>query len=312
MPSLSIKLKTVSPLFLNGADKNQPELRAASVRGQLRYWFRAIEGAKTQDLQKLWEVEEAVFGSTQHGSQVSVRFFNPDPEKEIAIASNPLLPHRTGEREKSYTNAIIDPPQKQKEEDKARIFILQLVSRPGQDLPYQASNALLVWLMLGGLGKRSRRMMGALDSDMLGKNRPNSPNALINLISMVLNDVLDTKKLPTLSVPSFPTLHPNHSRIVIGRKDFRSAQEANIALFSILRSNEFRQHERVFGHAMQGRRASPLIAQVRKIGGAYYPVLTIMRSSDLKDREWGILNDFMSRCEKEFNGETVWGGRLAK
>ena len=65
MPSLIVKIKTVSPLFLNGADKAQPELRAASVRGQLRYWFRAIEGAKTDSLQEVWRKEESIFGSTE-------------------------------------------------------------------------------------------------------------------------------------------------------------------------------------------------------------------------------------------------------
>ena len=68
-------LKVVSPMFLNGAYTQQPELRAASVRGQLRYWLRAYLGAQTSDLKAIWEKESAVFGSTGQGSAVNVGVF---------------------------------------------------------------------------------------------------------------------------------------------------------------------------------------------------------------------------------------------
>jgi hypothetical protein len=32
-----------------------------------------------------------------------------------------------------------------------------------------------------------------------------------------------------------------------------------------------------------------------------------MRSTDLQDKDWTILNEFIKRCEDEFEGETVWG-----
>lgn len=300
MPSLSIKLKTVSPLFLSGADKDQPELRAASVRGQLRYWFRAIMGTRIVELSKIWEREQNVFGSTEKSSVVSIRVYGRPSEPTGEF----LLPHRSERRS----------PQKAIAENSP--FQLHLCTPPGIEIPQEAFVSLKIWLLLGGLGKRSRRMMGALSATNFWEPALEEPQTFITeckkTISTFAPDPEKLSRLYNQNLPSFPTLHPNHSRIVIGKKDFHSAQEANIALFSILRSNEFRQHEWVFGHAMQGRRASPLIAQVRKIGRAYYPVLTIMRSSDIKDREWGILNDFMSQCEQKFDGESVWGGRLAK
>lgn len=40
-----VKLQTVTPLFLGGANPDEgPELRPASVRGVLRYWLRAALG----------------------------------------------------------------------------------------------------------------------------------------------------------------------------------------------------------------------------------------------------------------------------
>jgi CRISPR-associated protein Cmr1 len=42
MLPLTVELETVTPLFLGGAEPrgSPPELRAASVRGALRYWLR--------------------------------------------------------------------------------------------------------------------------------------------------------------------------------------------------------------------------------------------------------------------------------
>jgi CRISPR-associated protein Cmr1 len=236
MPSLTVKIRTVSPLFLNGADKGQPELRAASVRGQLRYWFRAIEGAKTSDLQAVWKAEEAIFGSTECGSHISVRLL---PDSETKTIKTSLLPHKEG----SQQNAI----------NADMSFRLELVSRPGSDLPTQVSDALLIWLMLGGLGKRSRRMMGALDSDVLGESKPKSPEKFANLIGLILKDIVDYK--PTPQIPNFPTLHPDHSRIVVGKKGCASMQEADKIFFDLLH----KKSEYQFGSASP-RRASPLIA----------------------------------------------------
>lgn len=297
MPSLTIKLRTVSPLFLNGADKNQPELRAASVRGQLRYWFRAIWGSRVSDLNKIWERESAIFGNNEVGSRVAVRILNRKPP---ALADAALLPHRThgqGSQKaiRSETN-----------------FLLQICTPPGIEIPQEAFLSLQMWLLLGGIGKRSRRMFGALAAEDFWDPRLTSPDALISNIQKAINRFArEPAKLaqtyPDHKPPSFPTLNPNHSRICVGQLPLESAVDANRKLFGILRSDQFRQHERIFGHAMGGRRASPLIAQVRRIGDGYYPVLTIMRSSDLGTKEWAILNTFIDTCERSFDGQTVWG-----
>ncbi|WP_448575939.1 type III-B CRISPR module RAMP protein Cmr1, partial [Thermomicrobium sp.] len=45
VPSIRLPLETLTPLFLGGADpRGDPELRASSVRGALRFWLRALLG----------------------------------------------------------------------------------------------------------------------------------------------------------------------------------------------------------------------------------------------------------------------------
>jgi hypothetical protein len=65
MPQIDLALETVTPLFLGGADpRGDPELRPASFRGLLRFWFRALVTGVIGDgnLPTLREAEAAVFG----------------------------------------------------------------------------------------------------------------------------------------------------------------------------------------------------------------------------------------------------------
>jgi len=44
METLTVTLKTVTPLFLGGARQNEhAELRPPSIKGALRFWYRAID-----------------------------------------------------------------------------------------------------------------------------------------------------------------------------------------------------------------------------------------------------------------------------
>ncbi len=152
-------------------------------------------------------------------------------------------------------------------------------------------------------------MFGALESPSLTGKLADG-NALANEIGRNLQTIVKHADLP--QVPAFPTLHPDYSRVVVGTVGFPNWASLIEDLFGLLRSDQYRSHERTFGYAMNGRRASPLIAQVRRIGDQYYPVLTAMRSTPDKGIEWSILDNFMDDAEARWNGKTVWGGRLAK
>ncbi len=71
---------TISPMFLGGADSDQAELRAPSVKGALRFWERAIArhlifDNGREDHIRLLRNDEGLFGgvfTTQEKSKVSV------------------------------------------------------------------------------------------------------------------------------------------------------------------------------------------------------------------------------------------------
>lgn len=288
-------LTVISPMFLNGATSNQPEFRAASVRGQLRYWLRAIEGAKRESLEDVRTVETAFLGSTQMGSMVSVRTYGLD---DLRVAESFMLPHR-GEK-KSPAKAI----------QPGSHFRVDSVTRPGVKIPVVYKKARGVWFLLGGLGKRSRRMFGAFDPFAPGEIK--SPMQLVKRIKEELSEIVG--EAAPISVPNFTTLHPAHSWVIVGcTQEYKDPQKLIVDLFNkLLRGEKYRPNERNFGYtARNERRASPLIAQMRKVGGNYLPVLTVMRSNAPGDTiKWNILNDFMKDAIALWDGVTVWGGEL--
>lgn len=59
-------------MFLSGADGRTPELRPPSIKGMLRFWWRAIQAENNFD--KLNEIESKIFGSSDTGkSKVTIR-----------------------------------------------------------------------------------------------------------------------------------------------------------------------------------------------------------------------------------------------
>lgn len=299
------KLRLISPAFVAGADKNKPEMRAASIRGQLRYWLRAFVGASTDSLEEIWKREGSVFGSTEGGSIVSVRVYRDSPVK---IDDYPMLPHRSNEGRRGLSiQTALRPGQ---------VYDLELVTRPGVPLPADALNALGLWSLLGGVGRRSRRMFGAIqvttseESDQWYAS-PQTPEELALLIRSLLTNTIST--FSYMSLPTFPTLNPAHSWVIVGKSSYASQEELVISLFrDLLRSDRFRSNSDTFGQAMGGRRASPLIAQVKRIQvngeDHYYPILTALRSKPDNRIDWPHLKLFMETAERHFNAERVWGG----
>src|SRR5690606_30327286 len=63
MLSRSYTLEFIMPCFCAGADQAKAEIRAPSIRGQLRWWFRALAGTRDE--------ENQVFGGVHGGTTAS-------------------------------------------------------------------------------------------------------------------------------------------------------------------------------------------------------------------------------------------------
>ena len=184
-----IDLEIVTPCFLGGS-QHAAEWRAASIRGQLRWWFRAVAGAAFKgDLDEVRATEDLLFGSTERGSLLRIR-------TSAAPAAVPGGEHCS----LGQVLTAAEIARLWGDEDAATVRRLRLAqdgSRPVHylgfgpimgnrlDRPYLPpgspvhielvwmrsfdetlrrlfDQALWAWLHLGGIGGRSRRGFGSL------------------------------------------------------------------------------------------------------------------------------------------------------
>lgn len=79
METITFHCKIITPMFLAGADGQTPELRAPSIKGAMRFWWRAINGHLTTknsqdkwDYSKLKRQEEEIFGGVDSGTRSKI------------------------------------------------------------------------------------------------------------------------------------------------------------------------------------------------------------------------------------------------
>jgi CRISPR type III-B/RAMP module RAMP protein Cmr1 len=69
--SVTYKCKILTPMFLNGANLKNLELRASSFKGLIRFWWRILN-LENKDLEELKKEENLIFGDTNKKSKVKI------------------------------------------------------------------------------------------------------------------------------------------------------------------------------------------------------------------------------------------------
>ncbi len=169
-----IPLDLVTPLYGGGerarhVDQHTP-VRAPSIRGQLRFWWRALYGGVYGDGKSLYERERALFGGLGEKPEqversrvgVEVRDLRrSDLTKEDVTLRDPaayaLWPAR------ATTQGGPQPPAERWTPGTG--FTLVVCLTPGGDAATdrrEVEGTLRSWLLFGGIGGRTRRGCGAL------------------------------------------------------------------------------------------------------------------------------------------------------
>ncbi|GIW52286.1 MAG: hypothetical protein KatS3mg081_1641 [Gemmatimonadales bacterium] len=258
MEGMALNLETVTPLFLGGADPSgAPELRAASVRGALRFWLRALLGGVIGDdrqlLPDLRPAESAVFGSTDSASPVVVRVHHPYALRTVPFSELTEWDNRTRNYGKPGIAYLFFAARGTSTEPERHAieagtsFNLELLLRPGAriaDAFKQAYAALWLLTHLGGIGARSRRGAGSLQvtgvieahNSLSGfphlEVRSDTPKRLQEELGQGLKQLKGiltrtTGANPTITLPSaFDVLHPGACKIWVVDKAFESWKEA--------------------------------------------------------------------------------------
>ncbi len=158
-------LELITPCFCAGADQGRAEIRPASIRGELRWWFRVLGGTPEQ--------EKAVFGGVHGGvtaSALVVRVTDVQgqtacknlddlgwngPGHNIGYLLWPLRPTRRSDQKRGLLEPAGDA-------DGFPRFRLTLTFRRFRDARELDSRVLETFTLLGSIGTRARRGFGGL------------------------------------------------------------------------------------------------------------------------------------------------------
>ncbi|MCS6817042.1 MAG: type III-B CRISPR module RAMP protein Cmr1 [Blastocatellia bacterium] len=256
MKKVGFTLETVTPLFLSGNDQNSVELRAASIRGHLRYWYRALLGGLgIIRPDQLHELESRVFGKEEQGSPVLVRIkdirwaggrIKQNKELDLGYDQARRQTRRPGLTYLLYSTQL--GGNERPYADVGTTFTLELSSfnEEAEKLLKLTACALWCWTHFGGLGTRARRgggnvqVKGVSDEQEIFRDLPAFTMADINTVEALKSHlesglrkvrglVAELNKLATKTPGSsvdFPILHPNHADIWIIRTTWKDALSA--------------------------------------------------------------------------------------
>ena len=105
MYNAEFEIEALTPIFMRGADQREAEIRASSIKGVIRWWFRALAGNYFgDDIKSLREAENYAFGSTSGRSRAVVSI--TDLSKNL---DERLLPMARGFRQKTFAENIVIP-----------------------------------------------------------------------------------------------------------------------------------------------------------------------------------------------------------
>lgn len=172
-PELSefqVSLEVTTPILGGGYKTreidNDDVIRGPSIRGQLRFWWRALYGSAWATPEELYERESKIWGKaasdndkTGGRSKVELRVVLERKGKTDATPINldktpgayALWPARENKKAK------VGPAPRRQPGTQFRLLV-----RVPHDIESQVRNSIRAWILFGGYGSRTRRGLGSL------------------------------------------------------------------------------------------------------------------------------------------------------
>jgi CRISPR-associated protein Cmr1 len=231
-------IQIITPIFGGGvkASENDPmtPIRPSSIRGHLRFWWRATRGAKCSTVAELRQKEGEIWGTTENPSQVGLQVEIISQGKIYPCAHFPE-DRNLPQFEKNHPPYALFPFQGNKREgispSKCTLnisFELKL-TYPGS-VSLDVNAAVWAWTNFGGIGARVRRGCGALYCKELSPPEPDATK-----IKSWYESYLDGFGIAP-SIRNWPTL-PN-SLLVQGSSSAMQAWTDVVGLMQTFRQGE--------------------------------------------------------------------------
>jgi CRISPR-associated protein Cmr1 len=234
--------QVVTPVFGGGVRINkyathQKEIdtvtpvRGASVRGQLRFWWRATHGCTCASVKEMREREGALWGAASVAGRVSLTIkagvgaTAPEVVEVYELSDRGRLVSKRDNKEIAYGAFPLQPAQAASERSPGVLSRLggtyELSLRVPKGHEREVADAVQAWLFFGNVGGRGRRGFGAVHSPDVGQ--PSAPTFL---------DEFKVKKT-LIGVPSL------HGAVLASKGEYRNGNDA--WSFALGRLQAFRQ-----------------------------------------------------------------------
>lgn len=320
---ICFEIETVTPMFLSGADGKTAELRPASLKGLLRYWWRALQAES--DLSNLRDKEAKIFGSVDRCGSFSIQIkhepFKPTrnkfPDHPVPIEGKAFkinileyLAYGTYSYVKGQGNVFIRDyiPQNTKFNVILNIF--------NEECRKKILEVFYVFSLFSGIGSRNRNGFGSFD--VLNKTKVfetinndfsvDAPYKIDNLAKLI-------KRVGVQSYFSF-----SDQTKVFGSKDAFDSWDkalANIGvLYKQIRSKLEKRHsfekrqyigapivEKKVTHSILERHAKPYFIKINRVSGKYrsYVLYLPSRYCDGLDSDRNRKKINHSKVDNDFN-----------
>lgn len=262
--SLIATYRVTTPMFSAGANQQHAELRPASLKGALRFWFRALVWPELRTVGEVRTAEDELFGSTRTGqAKILLSISNVQGEKLLREQSLDLglgylagLGLATAARGAGADGWMLT--KRPALAPRLQFEVKLLLRSVGEAQEARLRRSLVALGLLGGLGARARRGYGSLTLEQLvrkeeGGSRelwtpPWDPAGLRDAISSVLVDCGVRPHSPPQTEPPY-TAFSSRSRIVLlsaGESEGAKSLLSNLGLAML--------HFRGYGRDKGGRR----------------------------------------------------------
>lgn len=157
--TITFTCETITPMFLSGADGQTPELRPPSIKGALRFWWRAMNGHLS--LEELKKKEDEIFGGTEGRSKVIIR---------VKILNELVSQTTIKSLKKQALTYMAYGAEERKYFDVGTRFQIVFVIKESNQKRYEEiendiRHAFSLLTNLGGLGAKSRNGFGSFICD---------------------------------------------------------------------------------------------------------------------------------------------------
>lgn len=157
----SYKITVVTPLFGGGTNAGEVDekmpIRGTSIRGQLRFWWRATIGQRYKTSEELAQAEGEIWGTTEKASAVKVKVTKTDK-----------ISRRNHDNDYGFSRyspelyALFSAKQNKNNVAKEGFTFNLEIAWEKRIESEDVLTALKAWVNFGGIGARIRRGCGAL------------------------------------------------------------------------------------------------------------------------------------------------------